>query len=77
MVILSKQLTTASASMERSTSMVRHSRVNSSMMLRHLMVRPSAVWSNWKSRAHTTLGQIGHMAPTRSPVPRRGFFHFL
>jgi len=68
-LIFSRQATTAFASMERSTSMARNSRVNSSMTLSSLMVRPSGVRSNWKSRAHTTLGWIRHMAPIRSPVP--------
>jgi hypothetical protein len=39
------QLTTSSGVMERPTSMVRHSRVNSSMMM-SITVRRSLVWSN-------------------------------
>ncbi len=49
------------------------SRVNSSMMLSSLMVRPSAVTSNWKSHAHNASGRIGHIAPTWVPIPVRRF----
>ena len=42
------------------------SRVNSSTMLRSLMRRRSAVSSNWKSRAHTSLGR---WARSRAAVP--------
>ena len=58
--------TTRSASMERSTTMAGHSRVNSSTMLSSLRVRLSSVVSNWKSSAHRAFGAMGHMAPTRS-----------
>ena len=69
--------TTPSASMERATSVARASRVNSSTTFRILSILPSLVWSNWKSMAQTTLGRMGHMAPTGWPMPRRGFFRFL
>jgi hypothetical protein len=59
--------------MERSTSMARHSRLYSSITLGSFNWRPSPVWSNWKSSADTTLGRIGHMAPTATPIPRSGF----
>ena len=41
----------------RSTSITSDSRVNSSTMLSSFSARPSAVWSNWKSNAHTWLGR--------------------
>jgi hypothetical protein len=69
----SRQATTPSASMERSTSLARASRVNSSMTLRILSIRPSLVWSNWKSRTHTTFGRIGQNGPMARPMPRSGF----
>ena len=69
----SRVATTRSASMERSTTMAGHSRVNSSMMFRSLIVRSSAVVSNWKSSAQRTFGAIGHIAPTAEPMPRSGF----
>jgi hypothetical protein len=53
--IRAKQATTPSASMERLTTMARHSRVNSSVTFRSFRVLASAVWSNWKSMAQTTL----------------------
>ena len=56
--------------------MARHSRVNSSITFSSLSILPSVVWSNWKSRAQTTLGRIGHMAPTATPMPRSGRFFF-
>ena len=65
--------TTRSASMERSTTMARASRVYSSTMLSSLMVRPSTVVSYWKSSAHTTSGAIGDRAPIAVPMPRKGF----
>ena len=52
--------------------MARHSRVYSSMTFNSLSILPSAVWSNWKSRAHTTLGRMGQKAPTATPMPRSG-----
>ena len=59
--------TTASASMERSTTMAGHSLVNSSMTLSNFKVRLSSVVSNWKSRAHSALGAMRLMAPTLGP----------
>ena len=59
--------------MERSTSVASASRVNSSMTLRTLSILPSEVWSNWKSRAQTTLGLIGQNGPKALPMPRSGF----
>ena len=50
--------------------------MNSSTMLSSFKVRPSVVWSNWKSRAQTTSGAIGQNAPVRTPMPRRGRFRF-
>jgi hypothetical protein len=55
----------------------RHSRVNSSMTLSILIVRPSARVSNWKSSAHSTFGRIGHIAPTCTPTPDRRFLRRL
>ena len=69
----SRQDTTPSASMERATSVARHSRVNSSMTLSSLMVRPSAVWSNWKSSARrnqrvtATSPDLGVLCDDHSP----------
>ena len=45
--------TTRSALIERAGMEARHSRVNSSVMLRILIGRPSRVWSNSKSMAQT------------------------
>ena len=42
------------------------------MTFKSLRFLPSLVWSNWKSRAHTTLGRIGQKAPTATPMPRSG-----
>ena len=56
--------------------MARHSRVYSSITFRSFSILPSVVWSNWKSRAQTTLGRMGEKAPTALPMPRRGFFRF-
>jgi hypothetical protein len=63
--------------MDRSTTMAGHSRVNSSMTLSSLMVRPSMVTSNWKSMAHRAFGRIGHIAPTWVPMPVRRFLRRL
>ena len=43
--------------MLRATSITSDSRVNSSTMFSSFSARPSAVWSNWKSNAHTWLGR--------------------
>ena len=59
--------------MERSISIARHSRVNSSMTFSIFRVRPSAVVSNWKSIAQITFGRIGDIAPTCTPTPVRRF----
>ena len=66
----SRVATTLSASMERSTTIAGHSRVNSSTMFNSFKVRPSTVVSNWKSSAHSAFGAIGHIAPTAVPIPR-------
>jgi hypothetical protein len=50
--------------MVRSTTIAGHSRVYSSITFNSFNVLPSAVWSNWKSSAHNTFGQIGQNAPT-------------
>jgi hypothetical protein len=55
-------------------SMARHSRVYSSITFKSFNIVRSLVWSNWKSKAHTTLGRIGHIAPTPIPIPRSGRF---
>ena len=60
--------------MERATTMAGHSRVNSSTMFNNFKVRLSAEVSNWKSSAQSAFGAIGHIAPTSTPSPRRGFF---
>ncbi len=60
-----------SASMERSAWVERHSRVNSSMMLRNVSGRASSVASNWKSIAQMAFGRIAHMAPIATD-PRTG-----
>ena len=54
---LSKQATVASASIEESARSARDSRVNSSSTCRILILRPEAVTSKWKSRAHTWSGR--------------------
>ena len=54
------------AQMLRAAWMARASRVNSSTMLSSLTRRRSAVSSNWKSRAHTSLGR---WARSRAAVP--------
>src|SRR5215204_3058492 len=69
----SRVATTATASMERSTTMAGHSRVNSSMTLSSFRVRPSTVTSNWKSIAHRAFGRIGHIAPTWAPDAGEAF----
>ena len=56
--------------------MARHSLVYSSITFKSFNIFPSVVWSNWKSRAHTTLGRMGENAPIATPMPRRGFFRF-
>ncbi len=50
--------------------------VCSSITFSSFSILPSVVWSNWKSRAHTTFGRIGQKAPTLAPMPRRGRFRF-
>ena len=64
--------TTLSASMERSTTMAGHSRVNSSTMLSSFRVRPSTVVSNWKSSAHRAFGSDGAHGPDRGADPPEG-----
>ena len=44
----------------------------SSITFKILSIRPSAVWSNWKSAAQMTFGRIGHIA-RGTPMPRSGF----
>ena len=63
--------------MNRSTWMVRHSRVNSSITFNNFNILPSVVTSNWKSMAHSASGTIGHIRPTAVPTPVRRFFDFL
>jgi hypothetical protein len=60
--------------MERSASMARASRLYSSITFKSFSILASDVWSNWKSRAHTTLGLMGQNAPTATPMPRSGRF---
>lgn len=56
--------------------MARHSREYSSITFKSLSNRPSALWSNWKSKAQMTLGRMGLKAPTATPMPRSGRFFF-
>ena len=59
-----------SAVTERSTRLVRHSRVLS-MMDTSLMGRPSVVASNWKSTAHTLFGASAFGRSDAVEEPRR------
>jgi hypothetical protein len=54
-----------SASMERPTTMARHSRLYSSITFKSFRILLSDVWSNWKSSAQMTFGAIGHMSPNQ------------
>ena len=60
-----------SAVMLRSTRLVRHSRVCSSMIETSLMGRPSVVASNWKSTAHTLFGASAFGGGGVVEAPRR------
>jgi len=70
--IRSSVLTVSSAPMRRAAGVARASRVYSSVTVRILIGRPSAVWSERKSSAQTWLGQAAATWPgIRLPRRRR------
>jgi hypothetical protein len=66
--------TVASAVMLRAATTASASRVYSSTTFSNFSTRPSAVWSNWKSSAHTSFGRSARSlaaAVVESPRRRR------